>query len=200
MICDLVPKIRDQISSLWHDRVGEALRTSNQSFATLDQYQAFCASKDWLQDTSEAINFHYSNGFSTSPLGAYLEFWGVLQACIVQQDAINEMNYALTGNPKLFIKDNSMPDNWAKLRRLRNLAVGHPNRQQTRGEPLRRSVTGRELKSYSSIKLAVYTNEKSEFDDINLEALIRNYDREAAAILSPCVKLLEDQLDRIVQP
>ena len=124
----------------------------NFSFLSNDHYLAFCTAKDWIQDTCEALSQHRKAEFSSDSSKNYLEFWGVLQAAFIQQDAINELHYALSDKPlpkSVYCEGTA----WERLRSIRNLAVGHPNRQ---GKNARRCVSGRQPKSYNHITLTIY--------------------------------------------
>jgi len=50
-----------------------------------------------IQDTGEAVAHHMAGDFSGS-LRAYLEFWGVMQAIFIRQDAISELHRVVVGN------------------------------------------------------------------------------------------------------
>jgi hypothetical protein len=70
-----------------------------------------------IQDTGEAVSEHVASGFSSSPLTAYLEFWGVTQAITIQQDAVVELHQAIIGKrPRVETKSA-----WQKLREVRNI-------------------------------------------------------------------------------
>ena len=57
--------------------------------------------------------------FSTDPMRAYLQFWGVMQAIFIQQDAISELYRVIMGT-----KLNVLPgSHWAKLRDVRISAL-----------------------------------------------------------------------------
>jgi proline iminopeptidase len=71
-----------------------------------DRYAAYYMSMYLLQDTGEALHGHRQHGFSAGAMQAYLEFWGVMQALVIQQDAICELYQAVKGC-KLAIKPNS---------------------------------------------------------------------------------------------
>ena len=55
-----------------------------------------------IQDTGELVQSHMKHGFSSDPWLAYIEFWGVMQAIFIQQDAINEFYEAM--DALLFVK------------------------------------------------------------------------------------------------
>jgi hypothetical protein len=144
---------RNKISDLWHAEVASWQYAENFGFETNDRYWAFCAAKDWIQDTGEALVVHRRRGFSDDPFLAYLEFWGILQAVVVQQDAIAGLQYAFRGSDEKILKTEGTA--WKKLRDLRNLAVGHPTDKRASGNSVMRCVSGREGKSYERIPLRI---------------------------------------------
>jgi hypothetical protein len=59
--------------------------------ANKDEFVSYYNSMYLIQDTAGAILWHSRRGFSRHPIGRYLEFWGIMQAIIIQQDAIAEL-------------------------------------------------------------------------------------------------------------
>ena len=89
-----------------------------------------------IQDTGEAVCTHMIRGFSSDSMQAYLEFWGVMQAVDIQQDAIFQIHKATVG-AGLTIPAGSA---WAQLRDTRHLCAGHPaSRKHGVPAPQRRS-------------------------------------------------------------
>lgn len=177
---------REKLSKIWHENLPILREQANFSFKSLDHYYAFCAAKDWIQDTPESLNAHWEEGFSKDPYRAYIEVYGVFQAIYVLQDAIREMDYALFDvNPKS--KSFSQPKGWMELRELRNQIVGHPTRQ---GKEIVRTVIDRSPKSYSQFNVVQYVEGKHRVLTFNLSKLIECFDAEAADIIKKfCVEL-----------
>jgi len=185
---------RDKISALWHHNASVWEPQENYGFKSSDTYFAFCAAKDWLQDTSEALLIHREKGFSEDSHLAYIEFWGVLQAVFIQQDAISELHYALTGNRDFLQRDQSAA--WSRVRKLRNLAVGHPTNRRGGKEAESRCVSGREVKSYERIRLQVFKGTQIQHQILDLGSMLDRYDEDAAKILESLYSQLKTQLDR----
>ena len=59
-----------------------------------DAYAQYYTSMYLIQDTGEAAWTHMEGDFSKDPMRAYLEFWGVMQAIEIQQDAIFQLHRA----------------------------------------------------------------------------------------------------------
>jgi hypothetical protein len=108
--------------------------------AHADQHAAFYTSMYLIQDTAEAIRAHMQRGFSSDPLSAYLEFWGVMQALVIQQDAIKELHTAVLAAPP----DTKALSAWNEIRDTRHLCAGHPAKRTSQasacvyGEAFRR--------------------------------------------------------------
>ena len=50
-----IAECRDKLSVLWHENAAIWQDRDNMTFQSDDQYFAFCAAKDWIQDTTEAL-------------------------------------------------------------------------------------------------------------------------------------------------
>ncbi|WP_127091672.1 hypothetical protein [Aquabacter cavernae] len=134
-----------------------------------------------IQDTGEALWTHMHRDFSTSPMAAYIEFWGVMQAVIIQQDALLELAAAL-GSPKP-----STGKSWKAIRDFRNVLAGHPAKKISGCNPLGakptlRAFMGRQQKSYRELIYEVWdaSAEQITHPQANLGAMIGAYEAEAA--------------------
>lgn len=192
MYSSKVGKSRGRISQLWHERMDAWWDKPHQSFANEDRYFAFCAAKDWIQDTADALDTHREQEFSKSASNAYLEFWGIMQAVFIQQDAILELQYSLTGERTLPRK--CVAPKWHEIRDLRNLSVGHPTKKGGKTVPRARCVTGRQSKSYNCIPLTIYSHGDVMSKDLNLGKLLEEYDTEASLLLDDLYSVLLEQL------
>lgn len=134
-----------------------------------------------LQDTGEALWTHRRREFSPSAMMAYIEFWGVVQAIVIQQDALVELG-ASVGAPKIY-----GGVAWSELRDLRNLLVGHPahktsNRQASERKGPQRAFMGRQEKSYTELTYELWDGgvEKVSHPNVKLGQMIDAYEAEAA--------------------
>jgi len=134
-----------------------------------------------LQDTGEALWMHRRREFSPSAMMAYIEFWGVMQAVIIQQDALIELA-ASVGTPAVF-----GGAAWKDIRDFRNLLVGHPA-NKTSGSKVHgtkkpmRSFMGRQAKSYSELTFELWDGgaQKVSHPRVDLGKMIDAYEVEAA--------------------
>ena len=79
-----------------------------------DQYAAYATSMSLIQDTGEAVEAHLGVDFASDPMRAYLEFWGVMQAIFIQQDAIHELHLVIAGARPILPPGSA----WASLREV----------------------------------------------------------------------------------
>jgi hypothetical protein len=140
-------------------------------------FSAYYTSKYLIQDTSEAIYTHKKKGFSQEPLIAYIEFWGLMQAIIIQQDSISELYLAITGNNH----DTKNLEKWQEIRLLRNACIGHPARKdRPKSSPLTRTFMGRDFGDYSEISYEKWEYpDKTSHPRVKLSELILGYEHEA---------------------
>jgi len=190
MTDDAVLQVRDDMSAFWHSKAAVWHKAEYFTFTSKENYEAFCVAKDLIQDSGEALLAHRKTGFSASASLAYIEFWGVLQAIFIQQGAIKEMWKLFDLKPK----ELPVPPAWEDVRVLRNLAAGHPVAEKHSGNGLRRSVTSRTQKSYSEIKLTVFSESDERHQVVNLGAKIDCYDAAAALIMAQIFDKLRQQI------
>jgi hypothetical protein len=195
----MVLEIREQIYNYFHNNkhCQSFFFQQNQE----ERFVAYYTSMYLLQDTTESLSEHRNNGFSKNPYKAYIEFWGVMQAAIIQQDAIRELYGAVTG---LELDTNDLKA-WQELRFLRNTCAGHPaKRNKPKSEPLSRTFMGRNFGDYLS-----FTYEKWEKPismnisesilnnisnpKVELGKLMDAYEKEAGKILNEILKFMKDK-------
>ena len=112
-----------------------------------ERYAAYYTSMYLISNTAESLWVHRQKGFSEDPHEAYIEFWGVMQAIIIQQDSIGELYWAIN-NQKLNWNDLKA---WKKIRELRHICAGHPaKKDRPANKPLKRTFMGRSFGDYSS--------------------------------------------------
>lgn len=154
-----------------------------------EEFVAYYNSMYLLQDSTESLSDHRQAGFSSNPLRAYIEFWGVMQAAIIQQDAISEI-YELISKTVL---DSRSLRAWQRVRALRNVCVGHPvKKDRPKDIPLTRSFMGRSFGSYQGIMYEQWQRGgKRTHPCVNLGALLDEYSTEAAAKLEDAFAVMK---------
>lgn len=156
-----------------------------------DPYAAYYTSMYLIQDTGEAVWTHMQAGFSTDPMQAYIEFWGVMQAIFIQQDAICELHSAVVGNT---LDTRSLP-NWNAIREKRNLCSGHPSKRSRSRSAPQRTFMGRGFGNYKNVKYEVWDAQTraATYPKFDLESLICTYEAEVEKIL---ISVLADMKQR----
>ncbi len=101
-----------------------------------DRWYQLCSGLDTLGDATDALMEFERGGLGTQA-ETYLRFYGMFQAVILQQDALDAINEALVGSAEAHLKKTS----WTKIRDLRNLAVGHPTDKKN-------GVPGKRMRSF----------------------------------------------------
>jgi hypothetical protein len=147
----------------------------------LDKYAAYYTSMYLLQDTAESLICHRDTGFSSDPFKAYIEFWGVMQALIIQQDALKELH-------SVFFDEEDWPmesEAWREIRKLRNQCAGHPVRQGKDSESIKRAFMGRNFGTYEAITFEQWTKgtRKISHTTFDLGNLIDRYVANAKDLL-----------------
>jgi hypothetical protein len=148
------------------------------------EYVSYYNSMYLLQDSTESLSSHRQKGFSKDPLLAYLEFWGVMQAAIIQQDSIRELFLVITGD-ELDARKQRLTA-WPKVRELRNICAGHPAKSGERiNRPLARSFMGRGFGDYAKMAYEKWEDGAgTSHPRVNLGALLDEYADEAEEQLS----------------
>lgn len=147
-----------------------------------DDFAAYYTSMYLIQDTGEAVQKHMASDFSTDPWAAYLEFWGVMQAIIIQQDAISELHRVVVGS----LPATNPTSAWFRLRDTRNICAGHPARR-TYGVPAtQRAFMGRSFGNYDRVTYELWdaSAKAPTHPSFDLRQMIDDYDKETSQLLN----------------
>jgi len=156
-----------------------------------DAYAGYYTAMYLIQDTGESILTHMAKGFSQNPMSAYLEFWGVMQAIEIQQDAIFQLHRSVVGEPPTI----GLQSGWAQLRATRHLCAGHPaNRTHGVAAP-QRTFMGRNFGNYSQIRYELWdaTTGKTTHPVFDLRKMILDYDNEASVVLNNVARTMNSK-------
>jgi hypothetical protein len=142
---------------------------------TPDEFEVYCIAKDTIQDTAETLLAHRERGFVPDVYRRYVEYYGILQAIYIQQDAIDALFKLFMASRVL---DFSLLPKWQFLRELRNDTVGHPVGRRKR---LNRNIIGYDRVNFMSCPGNEMHSWKST--DVNLACVLEAYEGEAAGVL-----------------
>ena len=156
-----------------------------------DAYAAFYTSKYLIQDTGEALFTHMKSDFSRQPMQAYLEFWGVMQAIDIQQEAIYEIHKAVVGTTPKISKGSA----WDEIRKLRYLCAGHPAKHSHGVPSPQRTFMGRMFGNYERIQYEMWDSNTNETTNptFNLRQMIDDYDMEASTVLEEVLSMMKSK-------
>jgi hypothetical protein len=156
-----------------------------------ERYAAYYTSMYLIQDTSESLLVHCARGFSADPHAAYIEFWGVMQALIIQQDSISELYKAVTAVQL----DTRALNSWQAVRTLRNTCAGHPaKKNRPKNSPLTRTFMGRRFGGYRAITYEQWQTQGGvSHPTVKLDALIDAYANEAGIKLAEVLQSMKQQ-------
>ncbi len=149
-----------------------------------ERYVAYYNSMYLIQDSAESLYRHRQLQFSADPFLAYLEFWGIMQATVIQQDAISELTLAITGAP-VDAKSDRL-EAWLRIRDLRNTCAGHSAKKGGGGAtPIVRTFMGRNFGNYDLLTYERWEQGAGlSHPRISLGALLDAYVKEADQVLS----------------
>lgn len=130
-----------------------------------------------------------SRGFSSDPMDAYLEFWGVMQALVIQQDAIRELHKAVVGSSA----NTANLSAWNALRETRNLCAGHPAKRSFGVPKSQRAFMGRSFGTYSNIQYELWEegSQTPTHPTFDLKQMIVDYEQEAVQVLDVVLTTLK---------
>jgi len=157
----------------------------------VDAYAAYYTSMYLIQDTGEAVLTHMAKGFSADPMQAYLEFWGVMQAIDIQQDAIFQVHNTVVGSVPTIQSGSA----WARLRDTRHLCAGHPAKR-THGVPApQRTFMGRAFGTYERIQYELWdaSTGQTTYPVFDLRQMINHYDAEASTVLGNVLSAMKSK-------
>lgn len=180
-----VGRIRLEIYDYFHssEECQRFFYTPNNS----DKFAQYYTSMLLLQDSVDGVLTHMNQGFNGNSSLAYIELCGVMQALIIQQDAISTLHNIVIGE----VIQAPGGSKWKVLRRLRNQSTGHPGNQ---GERFR-SFFGRCNFSYGALEYERKDRreEHPERVCVNFSALIGEYAEEAVEYLSEVLAVMRER-------
>jgi hypothetical protein len=156
-----------------------------------DRYAAYYTSMFLIQDTAESLSVHRKQEFSRDPHISYLEFWGVMQAVIIQQNAIGELYRSVVATALNVPR----PTPWSTLRDFRIQSAGHPA-NRTRGVPAaQRSFMGRMSRDYAHVQYELWdaSTNRVTHPTVNLGQMLDEYDVQAAGVLADVLQSMKQQ-------
>lgn len=146
-------------------------------FKDEERFSSFYNSRFLIQSTTLAILKHREMGFSEQ---FHIEFWGLMQAIVIQQDSIRELYFAIMQENL----DTKKLSAWNEIRQLRNMCAGHPSKKEIpKSKPITKVLYNTRI-SYKYFSFEQWTKDGVTHPTINIGEIIDAYSVEANKILS----------------
>jgi hypothetical protein len=140
-------------------------------------FDQLCSSLDVIGDTELALDAYLLPPEVERSAGkCYLRTYGVLQALILQQDAVQHLGEALGAQAEF-------PEELRKIREVRNDAVGHPTRRGSAPGKAFNHIARISLSSFGFQMMTLLPGGSTEISQINVPDLIATQRRIIEAIL-----------------
>jgi len=180
-IADLEHQIREHLNFSTEQR--EHLH------AAKDDWNILCVSLDTLGDSAQALMHYEHHGEARDDGEKYLRLYGMLQAIVLQQDAIRNISRVITGAEEKLAPDSG----WMQLRDIRIMTSGHPM-EKTSKRGTQRIFVSRITIHKAGFQLQIlHPNADPEFRDVDLDDLFTRYKNEAVELLE---KIHQSQVEK----
>ena len=143
-----------------------------------------CSSLDVIGDAELAIDAYASGEGGQSDGDRYLSLYGLLQAIVLQQDAVQDICEAL--DIKVDLSD--YPKR-TQIREIRHAAAGHPTKR--RGQPRSHFIARATMSLGGFELLTAYDDGRSKMEPVSVSELIKDQREYVTKILSTVVEDLE---------
>ena len=185
MLCerhaDLVQQIRDLINEPWKQHIFLKNRL---------YWNQLCSFLDAIEDSELGISASGIANFKVHEGMPYLAIHGLMQALLVQKDAVFNLCESLTIEETL----DTYPM-LGEIRKIRNESVGHPTKKTgPKGKSKSfHHISRHTLKPSGFQLLTNYGNGNHEFKDISMQELINEQKKYLSEILGKIIKSLESE-------
>ena len=132
----------------------------------------------------------YASNTSVSGSGEhYLALYGLLQAMVLQQDAVCNLDEALGGSGTAVGSDRHLQD----IRKIRNVSVGHPTKVDRRDVMSHHQISRPKIgKGFELV--SAYDDGRREFNFVSLSQLLRKQKLSVARMLRVMVQNLDGEI------
>lgn len=170
------------------DEVRDFINTGRQQVELLvsrNTWNQICSSLDVIGDTALSIQDYVTSPYPSSDGLKYIYTYGILQSLFLQQDAVRHLSEA-------FNLPHSPSERLARIRDIRNSAIGHPTKQG--GDESRRYnyISRITMAKTGFTLMRVSVNEDAKFIDVNLVSIIGEQLSDIQAALSSLSTKLQE--------
>ncbi|PCI33948.1 MAG: hypothetical protein COB54_02820 [Alphaproteobacteria bacterium] len=160
-LCSLESAVRKHINTT---------RYQNDLISDSDNWNQICCSLDTIGDTSYSISDYIESDYPSKMGLKYIYTYGLLQALIIQQDAMLHLSKAFKVTYKI-------SEVLYGIRYIRNSAIGHPTKQNQgtpNGQTHFNYISRMTLSKNGFRLMKCYDQRKIEFLDVDLFKIIDN--------------------------
>ncbi len=154
----------------------------------LSTWNQICSSLDVIGDTVYAIKDYIEFEFPENYGLKYIYLYGLLQALFIQQDAMKNLSEALG-------LDYELSNSLKKIRNIRNASIGHPTKQNIKGEKHYNYISRITIGKFGFELLSSSESREYGHKNINLQEILI----DQTAGIKNCYKQLAEKLEEIDQ-
>ena len=153
------------------------------------RWNQLCSCLDTLQQTELAMQAYASSSSKVGSGEHFLALYGLLQAMVLQQDAVCHLDEALGGTGTAVGNDRHLQD----IRKIRNVSVGHPTKVDRRDVMSHHYISRPKIgKGFELI--SAFDDGRRQFTFVSLAQLLRKQKLSVARMLRSIVKNLDGEI------
>jgi hypothetical protein len=150
------------------------------------RWNQLCSCLDTLQQTELAMQAYASSAGDVGSGQHYLALYGLLQAMVLQQDAVCHLDEALGGKGTAVGSDRYLQD----IRKIRNVSVGHPTKVDRRDVMSHHHISRPKIgKGFELV--SAFDDGRRQFTFVSLSQLLRKQKLSVARMMREIVKNLD---------
>ena len=198
--CDLT-YWTDRLRVLQEELVGHSVMSKLKKRRTNWDQVYVCL--DTIEDTAQAIQSYQRDTYPRSSGRKYLILYGLMQALVVQQDAVQHLEEGLR-LPKTAGRWNQRDPKLERIRNVRNSASGHPTKKWSprkdgaSGDYVYCSITQVSMTQSSFTLITWRDNEAEKIDEVSVSQLIQEQNEILFSELKSAVEYLENAIEKRV--
>src|SRR5512138_3415632 len=151
----------------------------------LARYNQLCASLETLRQTESAIEAFARFEGEVGSGGHFLALYGVLQALVLQQDAVCHMQEALGDASKSVIANRQLQN----VRSIRNWSVGHPTKGDRRDSLSRHKIRRARLGQGFEL-VSAFDDGRQQYSYVSIADLVRTQKLALGRLLRKMILVL----------
>ncbi len=161
-------------------------RVSRRLRSQLARWNQLNSSLDTIEHTELAVQAYASHNGDLQQGERFLAIYGLLQALVLQQDAVCHLDEALGGPGNAVVRDHGLQE----IRSIRNYSVGHPTKADRNDTISHHKIARAELGRGFEL-VSAFDDGRRQFTYVSLANLMRKQRTGLARIMRKMVKELQ---------